>query len=114
MDKKNRARVYRKRIELFLLIDKMKLWPSRKGYLHGIKSVEKFGNQARITTHCNKLFMVNNSRNSRAARCIRNKRFKGVCPACGVPDWKLERYSLTRFTRHHGSTLAIHRKAGNQ
>jgi len=67
-------RYYRKRVELFLLIDKIKLWPSRKGVLHGIKSVVKSGNTAEITTHCGKHFRIFNSRNSRppagcATRC---------------------------------------------
>lgn len=103
--KKQALRYYRKRVELFSLIDKIKLWPSRQGLLHGIKSVEKLGEQARITTHCQKTFVVNNSRNSRSARWLRNKWFKGVCPACGVPEWKLEKYASTRFRRHHGSSL---------
>lgn len=98
-------RYYRKRVELFRLIDKVKLWPSRQGRLHGIKTIEKMGDQARITTHCNKMFMVNNSRNSRAARWLRNKWFTGVCGACGVPDWKLAKYSSTQFKRHYGSLL---------
>jgi pyrrolysyl-tRNA synthetase-like protein len=98
-------RYYRKRIELFRLIDKIKLWPSRKGILHGIRSIEKAGDQARITTHCNKIFMVNNSRNSRAARWLRNKWFKDVCSSCDIPGWKLEKYSSTRFKRHYGSLL---------
>ena len=98
-------RYYRKRVELFRLIDKIKLWPSRKGLLHGIKTIVKMGEQARITTHCNKTFMVNNSRNSRAARWLRNKWFKGVCGACGVPEWKLVKYSSTQFKRHYGSFL---------
>ena len=100
-----KRRFYRKRMELFRLIDKIKIWPSRKGLLHGIKSIESMGGQARVTTHCNKTFMVNNSRNSRAARWLRNKWFKGVCSACGVPQWKLEKYAATQFRRHHGSTL---------
>ncbi|MDX2452333.1 pyrrolysine--tRNA(Pyl) ligase small subunit [Desulfosarcina sp.] len=100
-----KRRFYRKRVELFRLIDKIKIWPSRKGLLHGIKAIEITGDQARITTHCNKTFMVNNSRNSRAARWLRNKWFKGVCPACGVPQWKLEKYASTHFRRHHGSSL---------
>lgn len=98
-------RYYRKRVELFLLIDKIKLWPSRKGLLHSIKTVEKLGNQARITTHCKKTFVVNNSRNCRAARWLRNKWFKGACPQCAIPEWKLEKYASTRFKRHHGSSL---------
>ena len=48
-------RYYRKRVELFRLIEKIKLWPSRRGLLHGIKSIEKTGDQAWITTHCRKL-----------------------------------------------------------
>lgn len=98
-------RYYRKRVELFKLIDKIKLWPSRKGILHGIKSIEKMGEQARITTHCDKTFIVNNSRNSRAARWLRNKWFGNVCPICKIPGWKLEKYSSTRFRRHYGSML---------
>jgi pyrrolysyl-tRNA synthetase-like protein len=98
-------RYYRKRVELFRLIEKIKLWPSHKGILHGIRVIEILGDQARITTHCNHTFMVNNSRNSRAARWLRNKWFKGVCSGCRVPDWKLSKYSATMFRRHHGSLL---------
>lgn len=103
--KKTAKRYYRKKIELFRLIDKIKLWPSRKGLLHGIKSIEKLGTQARITTHCNKTFMAVNSRNSRAARFLRNKTFASVCSKCGVPDWKMAKFSSTHFNRHHGSAL---------
>lgn len=101
-------RYYRKRVELFKLIDKIKLWPSRKGILHGIKNVEKTGEHARtarITTHCGKTFVINDSRNSRAARWLRNKWFGKVCPLCRIPDWKLEKYSSTGFKRHYGSSL---------
>ncbi len=100
-----KRRYYRKRVELLRLIEKIKIWPSRRGLLHGIREIETIGDQARITTHCNKTFLVNNSRNSRAARWLRNKWFKGVCPACGVPQWKLEKYASTHFRRHHGATL---------
>jgi pyrrolysyl-tRNA synthetase-like protein len=99
------GRTYRKRVELLRLIDKIKLWPSRRGVLHGIRSIEKMGDQARVTTHCNKTFVVTNSRNSRAARWLRNKWFKQVCPECRIPEWKLEKYSATRFKRHYGSAL---------
>ncbi len=98
-------RYYRKRVHLFSLIDKIKLWPSRKGFLHGIRSIEKMGDQARVTTHCNRVFMIYNSKNSRAARWLRNKQFIGVCPRCGVPEWKLEKYNATLFKRHQGSLL---------
>lgn len=103
--KAERKRYYRKRVELFKLLDKVKLWPSRKGLLHGIRTVEKMGDVARVTTHCEKTFLVNDSRNSRAARWLRNKWFKGTCPECRVPDWKVAKYSATRFHRHHGSDL---------
>ena len=98
-------RYYRKRVELFRLIDKIKLWPSRTGLLHGIKTIEVIGDQAQITTHCNKTFMISNSKNSRAARWLRNKWFKGVCGTCRVPEWKLEKYSATHFRRQYGSAL---------
>ncbi len=105
-------RYYRKRVHLLRLIEKIKLWPSRKGILHGIRSIEKRGDQAIVTTHCNKAFLINNSRNSRAARWLRNKLFIGVCPKCGVPEWKLEKYDSTRFKRHQGSLLLKDEKNG--
>jgi pyrrolysyl-tRNA synthetase-like protein len=100
-----KKRYYRKRVRMFNLIHKIKLWPSRTGQLHGIRSIEIMGNIARLTTHCNKAFSVNNSMNSRAGRWLRNKWFVRVCPECGVPDWKLEKYSSTLFKRHQGSML---------
>ncbi len=99
-------RFIRKRVALFSLIDKIKLWPSRKGILHGIREVESFGFQLRIRTHCDKEFTINNSRNSRAARWLRNKWFGKVCSVCKVPDWKLEKYNATRFNKHYGSRLS--------
>ncbi len=105
-------RYYRKRVHLLRLIEKIKLWPSRKGILHGIRSIEKLGDQARITTHCNKAFLINNSKNSRAARWLRNKQFMSVCPHCGVPEWKLKKYNATRFRRHQGSLLLEDRDKG--
>ncbi len=104
-DRPPAKRYYRKRVALLSLIDKIKLWPSRRGILHGIRVIDVLGDQARITTHCARTFTVNNSRNSRAARWLRNKWFHSVCPVCGVPDWKLEKYAATRFHRHHGSSL---------
>ena len=104
-------RYYRKRVGLFNLIEKIKLWPSRKGVLHGIRTIEKRGDQAWITTHCNRQFLINNSRNSRAARWLRNKWFTRPCPECRVPDWKLAKYSSTRFKRHYGSLLEENSKS---
>lgn len=103
--KTERKRFYRKRVRLFNLIDKIKLWPSRKGHLHGIRVIEVQGNTAKLITHCNKEFFVNNSINSRAARWLRNKLFVEVCPKCCVPDWKLKKYSATLFKKHQGALL---------
>ena len=97
-------RYYRKNVELFALLDKMKLWPARSGVLHGIKTIEYFGEYALITTHCNKTFRVRDSRNSRAARWLRNKWAETPCKACRIPDWKLEKYSKT-FFQAYGSDL---------
>ena len=103
--KSAKKRYYRKRVRIFNLIDKIKLWPSRTGQLHGIRLIETMGNTARLTTHCNKEFVITNSLNSRAGRWLRNKWFVQVCPKCGGPDWKLEKYSSTLFKRHQGSML---------
>jgi pyrrolysyl-tRNA synthetase-like protein len=103
--KKQTKRYYRKRVELTRLLEKIKLWPSRRGILHGIKSIEIFGSQAEVITHCCKTFLVNNSRNSRAARWLRNKWYASACTSCAVPEWKIKKYSLTQFKRHQGSRL---------
>lgn len=100
-------RVYRKRVGLFALIDKIKIWPSRKGVLHGLKEIAIAGEYATLTTHCGKAFVVRNSRNSRAARWLRNKWHKEVCKDCAVPAWKLEKYSATVFRRTSGSDLSV-------
>ena len=81
------------------------MWPSRKGVLHGIMSIEIKGNSAVITTHCHKKFHVTNSRNSRAARWLRNKWYHSTCKVCAVPQWKVDKYLATRFKRHYGSSL---------
>lgn len=98
-------RYYRKNVELFILLDKMKLWPARSGILHGIRSIEKRGNYAFITTHCGDEIQIYNSRNSRAARWLRNKWAVVPCKKCKVPEWKLEKYSKTFFDSHYGSDL---------
>jgi len=107
--KKPAKRYYRKRVELFRLIEKIKLWPSRTGVLHGIRSIERRGDTAVITTHCSRSFIANNSRNSRAARWLRNKLFIRTCSSCNIPDWKLDKYGSTRFHRSFGSQLESER-----
>ena len=96
---------YRKKTELYLLLDKMKLWPSRTGRLHGIRSVELQGEYIIMRTHCGETLQVHNSRNCRAARWLRNKWAVKTCPECRVPEWKLEKYSQTFFNSSYGSTL---------
>lgn len=105
-----KKRYYRKKTELFLLLDKIKLWPSKQGVLHGIKEIDIKGEFAVITTHCGETFMVRNSRHSRASRWLRNKWIVSPCKACRIPDWKLEKYSKTFFSEHFGSTLQQRRE----
>lgn len=99
-----KRRFYRKRTELFLLLEKMKLWPSAKGVLHGIKEINYKGDYAIITTHCGQTFTVRDSRKSRAARWLRNKWAFKSCPKCKIPEWKLKKYSATMFSEY-GSDL---------
>ncbi len=83
---------------LYELIDKIKLWPARSGVIHGIKEIEYRGSSMTITTHCGESFVVWDSRHSRSARWLRNRWCKCPCPACRVPDWKMEKYSNTVFS----------------
>ncbi|MDR2405872.1 MAG: hypothetical protein LBE27_05825 [Deltaproteobacteria bacterium] len=91
-------RYYRKKTDLFTLLNKIKLWPSRTGRLHGIKDMVVTGERATLTTHCGKTFSIKNSRNSRAARWLRNKYFQRDCKSCKVPEWKLQKYGQTFFS----------------
>ncbi|MCH4184685.1 MAG: pyrrolysine--tRNA(Pyl) ligase small subunit [Eggerthellaceae bacterium] len=95
---KKTKRYLDKNRSLYDLINKVKLWPSRSGVLHGVKTVTRRGNRIDITTHCGEEFTVWDSRNSRSARWLRNRLVKTPCPRCGVPDWKLEKYNSTVFT----------------
>ncbi len=101
-------RYYRKNIRLYTLLDKMKLWPSRSGILHGIRELEDHGGYAVVVTHCGERMRVSNSRNSRSARWLRNKWAVRPCPRCKVPEWKLTKYSKTIFGAY-GSDLT-HKK----
>ena len=100
-----KKRYYRKNVQLFVLLDKIKLWPSRSGMLHGIREIERKGAHALVTTHCGMTFQIRDSRNSRAARWLRNKWIAKPCPKCRVPAWKLDKYSKTFFEQHYGSDL---------
>lgn len=102
---RERERFYRKNVEFFKLLEKIKLWPSRSGTLHGVRKVEIYGETAKITTHCGETFTVRNSRNSRAARWLRNKWCSCSCRECQIPDWKLAKYTKTKMTQKWGSGL---------
>ena len=104
MDNKKQV-YYRKQVPLFRLIEKMKLWPSRRGILHGIKAFEIKGHYARLITYCNKRMVIRDSKNSRAARWLRNKWHFRACEECRIPEWKLKKYSATVFKRGWGSYL---------
>jgi len=96
---------YRKQIPLFRLVQKIKLWPSRRGILHGVRSFEIRGDYGEIITHCNKRMVIRDSKKSRSARWLRNKWSFGICPKCRIPEWKLEKFSATFFRRRWGSQL---------
>lgn len=83
---------------MFALVDRIKLWPSRSGVLHGVKVIEQRGNRLHVVTHCGQEFMVYDSKNSRSARWLRNRWCTCPCPACKIPAWKLSKYSSTVFT----------------
>jgi pyrrolysyl-tRNA synthetase-like protein len=98
-------RYLRKRQNLKAMVGKIKLWPSRHGILHGVKSVVPDNVGFEITTHCGLVFKVRDSANSRAARWLRCKQYAVVCPSCRVPDWKVEKYGATVFSKRLGRTL---------
>ena len=100
MSDKTGRRIYWQQVPLFQLVDKIKLWPSRSGVLHGIKTFETRGGFcAYLVTHCNKHIVIRNFKNSHAARWLRNKWFVRPCEKCRVPEWKIEKYSETVFRR---------------
>ena len=101
-----KKRFYNKKVDLFRIIYKIKLWPSRTGVLHGIRSIETLDRKhVYITTHCNEGFIVKNSRNCRAVRWLRNKWYQDACSGCNIPEWKIAKFRSTHFNRHYGSTL---------
>ncbi len=97
-EKETVKRYVYKNQSLYSLINKIKLWPSRAGVLHGLKSVEQKGDRLEITTHCGEEFVVYNSKNSRSARWLRNRWCTYPCPKCKIPEWKMSKYSSTVFT----------------
>ena len=101
----DKKRYYRKYPDLHPLIEKIKLWPSRAGVLHGVRSIRLRGEYLEIETHCGNSFRTHNSRKSRAARWLRNKWAVSPCDRCKVPEWKLTKYTNTFFSAHYGKDL---------
>ncbi|MBS3937693.1 MAG: hypothetical protein KGZ50_03860 [Peptococcaceae bacterium] len=94
---KEKPRFIRKHKPIAAVLEKIKLWPARSGMLHGIKSMTKEGNFLIIETHCHELLRVRESKNSRAARWLRNKWVWKACPACRIPSWKINKFARTFF-----------------
>jgi len=101
-EKEIKKRYIHKNQSLYSLIQKIKLWPSRSGVLHGLKSVDKTGNSITIRTHCEEEFTVWDSKNSRSARWLRNRWCTYPCQKCRIPEWKISKYSSTVFTNPIG------------
>jgi pyrrolysyl-tRNA synthetase-like protein len=100
-----KKRYYRKDVPLFRLVQKIRLWPSRRGVLHGVRAFRVRGPYAEVETHCGQLFRVRDSRKSRAARWLRNKWVVEQCKRCRIPQWKLRKFEATVFSEHWGSEL---------
>lgn len=98
-DKETVKKVIRKNQDLFTTLEKIKLYTSRTGVLHGIKTISVKGDTARIVTHCGQTIAIRNSKHCRVARWLRNRWLTEPCPKCKIPEWKLEKYSTTRFIK---------------
>ncbi|MBU7006085.1 pyrrolysine--tRNA(Pyl) ligase small subunit [Phosphitispora fastidiosa] len=95
--KKAKKRYFRKHEDLAGVIEKIKLWPSRSGVLHGVRKITVKGRHIEIVTHCGNQLDIKNSKTSRVSRWLRNKWYAKACPKCKIPTWKLEKFSSTSF-----------------
>ena len=87
----------RRHADPYVIVAKIKLWPSKNGVLHGVRSVKIQGNVIEVRTHCGQSARVRNSKTGRLARHLRNKTYEKPCPACRIPVWKVERFADTEF-----------------
>jgi pyrrolysyl-tRNA synthetase-like protein len=85
--------IFDKRVPLLDLVKKINLWVSKKGTLHGVKEIEERGSFIIVRTHCNAVSRGRNSKNSRRARWLRQRRYITPCKKCKIPDWKLKRFA---------------------
>jgi len=90
---KAQAKYRAKHVGLFTSVDKIKLWPSRSGLLHGVREVKGSGDWIIVSTHCGETFKVRDSKNGRVHRQLKNHSYKGVCKKCAIPGWKLEKFN---------------------
>jgi pyrrolysyl-tRNA synthetase-like protein len=88
-----------RRTYLYNLVAKVKLWPSKSGVLHGVRSVENLGIKLRIITYCGDVILLKNSRRGRGHRWIRNRYEATTCHRCGIPSWKIERFLKGRLSQ---------------
>lgn len=95
--KRVKKRFFRKHEELAGVLQKIKLWPSRTGTLHGIRKIVRKGAYLDIVTHCGTEVRIKDSKTSRVSRWLRNKWYARACPKCKIPEWKLEKFSSTSF-----------------
>jgi pyrrolysyl-tRNA synthetase-like protein len=92
-----KKRTVRRHTDPYSVIEKVKLWPSKTGLLHGVRSVKLKGGFVELQTHCGQSIRMRNSRNSRVARHLRNKIYEKPCARCRIPSWKLEKFGDTSF-----------------
>jgi pyrrolysyl-tRNA synthetase-like protein len=93
-----KKRTVRKHAPPYEVVERVKLWPSKTGVLHGVRSVKLKGNLMEVHTHCGQVFRVRNSKTSRVARHLRNKIYEKPCGRCRIPSWKVEKFAETSFT----------------
>lgn len=87
----------RKHAAPYEVVDKIKLWPSKTGVLHGVRAVRLKGGLIEVETHCGQSFRVRNSKTSRIARHLRNKIYEKPCRRCRIPAWKEKKFAETVF-----------------
>jgi pyrrolysyl-tRNA synthetase-like protein len=92
-----KKRTVRRHADPYSIIAKIKLWPSKAGIIHGVRSVRLKSGTVELQTHCGQTIRMRNSRNSRVARHLRNKVFERPCPQCRIPSWKLDKFDETTF-----------------
>lgn len=92
MKKPSFAKLAQRRQHLYPLVDRVKLWPSRTGRLHGVRSLDIEGEWISIETHCGEHFRVRNSKSARGKRQIKHGHYKTICKKCGIPDWKIDKF----------------------